>query len=336
MDSSDQIKQFILENLTEHQKDIIKASIRKFGLSRQAILKHMHTLISEDRVVAHGRTRDRFYELKPLVNFSRTVDITNGFSADQILRSQILPNLDSVPLNIYEICEFSIGALLSNTLDHSKATKLNYKLYVSSTDVHFVLSDNGIGIFEKLNTSLSLTDIQVAVLEIAKGHITTDPDNHSGEELMTVIHLFDKVTIDSSGVCLTYHNQNNEWIVSGSAQQKGTRIHLEIKSNSRRTCQDVFRQIFDQESKMVRIPVNLIRGEGEQVNSRTQAQNLLYNIKDLNEIEFDFKNIDLIGPAFADELVRKTKEKNQIADIKWINSTKIVDVLMSRAMNRLT
>ncbi len=87
---------------------------------------------------------------------------------------------------------------------------------------------------------------------------------------------------------------------------------------------------------MVRIPVNLIRGDGEQVNSRTQAQNLLHNIRDLTKIEFDFKNIDLIGPAFADELVRKTKEKNQIADIKWTNTTKIVDVLMSRAMNRLT
>ena len=87
---------------------------------------------------------------------------------------------------------------------------------------------------------------------------------------------------------------------------------------------------------MVRIPVNLVRRKNEQVNSRIQAQSLLHNLKDLTEIEFDFQNIDFIGPAFADELVRKTKEKNQIADISWINSTKMVDVLMSRAMNRLT
>ena len=112
--------------------------------------------------------------------------------------------------------------------------------------------------------------------------------------------------------------------------------NLEIKSNSRRTCQEIFRQIFDRENKLVRIPVNLVRSDGEQVNSRIQAQSLLHNIKDLTEIEFDFKNIELIGPAFADELVRKTKEKNQIADIKWTNSTKMIDVLMSRAINRLT
>ena len=336
MHSSEQIKDFILENLTRHQKDIIKASIRKFGLSRQAILKHMHTLISEDRVVAYGKTRDRFYELKPLVNFSKTVDIKNSFFPDEILKKQILPNLNSVALNIYEICEFSIMALLSNALDHAQATKLHYKLYVSPNDVHFVLSDNGIGIFENLNNSLILEDIQVAAIEIAKGRITTDPQNHGGDELMTVIHLFDKVTIDSSGICLTYYNKKNEWTVTRSSQQKGTRIHLEIKSNSRRTCQEIFRQIFDRENKLVRIPVNLVRSDGEQVNSRIQAQSLLHNIKDLTEIEFDFKNIELIGPAFADELVRKTKEKNQIANIKWTNSTKMVDLLMSRAINRLT
>ena len=336
MNSSEQIKDFILENLTRHQKDIIKATILKFGLSRQAILKHMHTLISEDRVVAHGKTRDRFYELIPLVNYSQTIDVNSSFSPDEILKKQILPNLNSVALNIYEICEFSIMALLSNALDHAQATKLHYKLYVSPNDVHFVLSDNGIGIFENLNNSLILEDIQVAAIEIAKGRITTDPQNHGGDELMTVIHLFDKVTIDSSGICLTYYNKKNEWTVTRSSQQKGTRIHLEIKSNSRRTCQEIFRQIFDRENKLVRIPVNLVRSDGEQVNSRIQAQSLLHNIKDLTEIEFDFKNIELIGPAFADELVRKTKEKNQIANIKWTNSTKMVDVLMSRAINRLT
>ena len=53
-------------------------------------------------------------------------------------------------------------------------------------------------------------------------------------------------------------------------------------------------------------------------------------------IEFDFNNIELIGPAFADELVRKTKAKNQIANIKWTNSSKTVDLLMSMALDRFS
>ena len=36
---------------------------------------------------------------------------------------------------------------------------------------------------------------------------------------------------------------------------------------------------------------------------------MLRNISDLKTIEFDFNNIDIIGPAFADELIRNTKKK---------------------------
>ena len=336
MHSPDQIKQFILENLTRHQKDIIKAAIHKFGISRQAILKHMHTLISENRVVAYGKTRDRFYELKPRVNYSKTVKISDEFSYIEILQNQILPNLNMLSKNVYDICEFSIMALLSNTIDHANASRLYYKLYVNDNDVHIILSDNGRGIFDHVNRSLQLNNLLTAVIEIAKGHVTSDPENHSGDELRTVIHLFDKVTIDASGLCLTYTNPKQEWTSSVSMQQTGTRFHLEINTKSRRTLQNVFLKIFDHENKMVRIPVNLVRNGNEQVSSRLQARRLLHNIRDLKKIEFDFHNIDLIGPAFADELVRKTKEKNQSMDIKWINANKMVDVLMSRAISRLS
>ena len=74
----------------------------------------------------------------------------------------------------------------------------------------------------------------------------------------------------------------------------------------------------------------------ELVNSRAQAKNVLRNIKDFKIIEFDFNNIDLIGPAFADELIRKIRTDNQLADIQWINSNDTIDIMMSRALNRFT
>lgn len=336
MHSTEQIKQFILENLTRHQKDIIKASIHKFGISRQAILKHMHTLISEDRVVAHGKTRDRFYELKPRVNYSKSIEISNEFSHIDMLQNQILPNLKILSKNVYDICEFSIMAILSNTIDHAKASRIYYKLFVTDNDVHIILSDNGRGIFDHIKQSLDLDDLHVAAIEIAKGHVTSDPENHAGDELRTVVHLFDKVTIDASGLCLSYFNPNKDWTSNVSSHQKGTRIHLEIKTNSTRKLEKVFHRLFDKERRFIRIPVSLVRTAGEQVSSRQQAQCLLNNISDLQSIEFDFNHIDLIGPAFADELVRKTKHKNNSININWINSNKVVDVLMSRAVNRLT
>ena len=79
------------------------------------------------------------------------------------------------------------------------------------------------------------------------------------------------------------------------------------------------------------IPINLLKLPGyELVNSRAQAKNVLQYIKDFKIIEFDFNNIDLIGPAFADELIRKIRTDNQLADIQWINSNDTIDIMMSK------
>jgi hypothetical protein len=79
MNSPGKIKQFILNNISVHQKDIIYTAINQFGISRQAALKHMNALISDNKVMAYGKTRDRRYKLKPQVNFNKTFIIDSNF-----------------------------------------------------------------------------------------------------------------------------------------------------------------------------------------------------------------------------------------------------------------
>ena len=55
MNYSNQIKKFILDNISNHQKDIIYTAVQRFGVSRQAVLKHMHSLINDKQVIAHGK-----------------------------------------------------------------------------------------------------------------------------------------------------------------------------------------------------------------------------------------------------------------------------------------
>ena len=50
MNSSEKIKNFILDNLSSHQRDIIQEAITRFGISRQAVHKHMNRLIDDKMV----------------------------------------------------------------------------------------------------------------------------------------------------------------------------------------------------------------------------------------------------------------------------------------------
>ena len=56
--------------------------------------------------------------------------------------------------------------------------------------------------------------------------------------------------------------------------------------------------------------------------------------RSINAIQFDFYNIDLIGPAFADELVRQSISINDVS-IEWINANDTIDLLMKRALKRI-
>ena len=337
MNSSGKIKKFILENLNRHQKDIIFTTIQRFGISRQAILKHMHTLINEKQIVAYGKTRDRYYELRPQVNFYKSIELEDGYDPKHTIDNYILNHISSLKTNIIEIIRFSMDALINNILDHSKATKFYFKIYLTYNDLHIILNDNGIGLFENIKTLLNVENEHIAAIELAKGPITTDPENHSGDELFTLMHLFDSAKIESSGKSLNYMNKKKYWMIDDSIQKQGTRIHLKINPFSKRSCQSIFENLFVSKKMSIKVPINLIKTNDNQiVNTRAQAKSLLRNIEKLKLIEFDFNNIDIIGPAFADELIRNTKKKNETANIKWINSNKMIDALMSRAYSRFS
>ena len=211
MNPNSRIKQFILNNISLHQKDIIYTAINQFGVSRQAVLKHMNALIEDNKVMAYGKTRDRRYKLIPQVNFNKTLSINDGNTSHEDIQNNILIHLESLSKNIFQICEYSIEALVNNIFEHANASSIYVKLFLTYSDLHIILSDNGSGLFENIKSKLNLNTTQLAALEIAKGQITTDLLNHSGDSLNTIFHLFDRIKIDSSGYGIIYDSKNNQY-----------------------------------------------------------------------------------------------------------------------------
>lgn len=335
MNYSNQIKKFILDNISNHQKDIIYTAVQRFGVSRQAVLKHMHSLINDKQVIAHGKTRDRFYELRPQVNYQKTILIDNSFSSKGIINKYVLPHLNQISDNIADIIQFSLGALFQNIRDHSNSTKIFFKLYFNHECLHAIVSDNGYGLFGNIMYQNNLSCIQNAAIELVKGGVTTDEEHHSGDDLNAVMNLFDSFRIESNGMFLEFDIENLSYSSGESAQKQGTRMHFKIDPKSERTCQKVFKKIFDPENKSLLIPINILSlNNNDQISSRYQAKSLLDNIDNIKSIYFDFNHVELIGPAFADELIRIIKNKDSSIKIHWIKSNETVDILMSHALRR--
>ena len=155
---------------------------------------------------------------------------------------------------------------------------------------------------------LDLEDERHAVLELAKGKVTTDPAHHTGEGIFFTSRMFDHFTIFSGTGSFTHtHGEAEDWIFDNHASQEGTAVLMDLKHKTSRTTKEVFDRFTSGEeytfTKTV-VPVRLAKYGEEQLISRSQAKRLVARIDRFKVVVFEFAGVDMIGQAFADEVFR--------------------------------
>jgi len=162
-------------------------------------------------------------------------------------------------------------------------------------------------------------------LELSKGKLTTDPDNHSGEGIFFTSRCFEQFSIISGGVHFNHHERINDehWIFESEHTGSGTTVFMEMDWDCNRKIDDVFQEYAAEEhdyafNKTV-VPVDLVRVGKENLVSRSQAKRLLARIDQFHTVVLDFKGVDKIGQGFADEVFRVFKNKHPEVIINLIN-----------------
>ncbi len=98
------IRQFIIDNIRKAPQDIVSLTGKKFGISRQAVNRHLHYLMENGIITADGNNRNRKYRLRPIIDEKFIFPISKDLQEDVIWRKHIRPLLDKIPSNIYDIC----------------------------------------------------------------------------------------------------------------------------------------------------------------------------------------------------------------------------------------
>ena len=230
---TEEIHQLILENVEDHPADITAFVSTNSGISRQAVHHHIQKLLVDGLIIAKGTTRDRVYAVKPLVNFSRNLQL-KGLEEDKVWRQYILPLMENVPANVLQICQHGFTEMVNNAIDHSEAVDLKIKLVRTYKLIELQISDNGVGIFNKIQRELKLDDPLHAILELSKGKLTTDPARHSGEGIFFTSRMFDKFSIASGKLFYSYAEHSGDWLVEDHEKLvSGTTVVLSISSSAK-------------------------------------------------------------------------------------------------------
>ena len=334
-----EIRNFILENVSAHPKDISALVSSQFGISRPAVLGHIWKLIDDGVLKAKGTTRARQYELRPLVDEAFSFKLSPDAEEDKVWRHLVRPLLRKIPTNVMRICEYGMNEMINNAIDHSEGSETRIRVQQSAANVAFLLRDNGIGIFNKIQRHLRLGEPRQAILELSKGKLTTDPSRHTGEGIFFVSRMFDRFVVFSEGLFFSPHDIGYVDIPGLHDSDRGTSVSMNISTRSRRTTQEVFGLYASEDDddysfSKTDVPVALAKFGGDNLVSRSQARRLLARLHKFRRITLDFTGIDSIGQAFADEVFRVHPRYYPDIEVSATNTNHDIERMIHRVTSR--
>lgn len=336
---TEEIRQFMLEQIDEFTPDMPKEVVKAFGISKQAVSKNIKTLLDagliELKQVDGKRKR---YQLKTLFDRKVQVNINTTTEENEIWLQEVSPYFQDVKPNVRDLIHHGFTEMMNNAIDHSGSSSAHIRIFRNAVVVGFSLSDYGVGIWKKLQQQFQLADSRHAILELAKGKLTTDPQKHSGEGIFFTSRMSDFFTIQSEDLTYCCYQAEKGWLFDVKKKNaiEGTLVHMEVRLKSEKTMQEVFNKFSSEYDDFgfskTQLSIQLAKYEGDHLVSRSQAKRILARLQQFKEVILDFREITQIGQAFADEIFRVFKNEHKDVQLRWINTDREVDKMILRVM----
>lgn len=338
---SDSIRSALLQAVQRDDPSPVRSVALVFGVTRQAVNRHLSNLIAEGWIQASGQTRNRRYELRAASSDRFVLKLAEGLEEDVVWREHVRPALGDAPANVVGICQYGLTEIVNNAIDHSNGTTLTIDVQRTALDIVMQIADDGVGVFQKIRSAFQYADDQQAVLELSKGKLTTDRTRHPGEGVFFVSRAVDVFEICSDRLTFRHDSRQNQWhLLPADDCPRGTRITLVIAVDSQRTLQDVFdhftRGADDYGFTRTQVPVFLAQYGDENLVSRSQARRVLLRLDLFSDILFDFQGVATIGQGFADEVFRVYQRQHPESVLNWAHVTSDIERMIRRARAGLT
>ncbi|MBI1892001.1 MAG: DUF4325 domain-containing protein [Burkholderiales bacterium] len=303
------------------------------GVSRQAASAWLSKLKRDGLIASSGTGRGISYSL-PTLKYAVKEYPREGLSEDVVWRELGAPIVQDLSNNVRGIWHHGITEMVNNAIDHSSSETVHLSIYQTILDTTVIVTDRGEGIFKKIQRALNLYDAREAILELAKGKFTTDPDNHSGEGIFFSSKMFDEFWI-RSGILRFVHDDDEapDILYESDEDVVGTRVVMRLNNDSPRTTKEVFDKFALPEdfsfAKTI-VPVRLAQHEGEKLVSRSQAKRLTRRFERFQTVVLDFTGVEEIGQAFADEVFRVFKTAHPEITMTPIRMSEAVQAMIRR------
>ena len=331
----EQIRRRALELIVTDGHRVGTRLAQAVGVSRQVANGYLQAMLREGLIDAEGTTCARVYGLKWLAEVEKRYP-REGLQEDLVWRELIAPVVVQLPENVRRIWYYASTEMINNAIDHSGAQEVEVAVCRNALTTETVVSDEGEGIFVKIQRALGLHEPRESILELAKGKLTTAPEHHSGEGIFFTSRVLDLFEIESHHLRFIHGQRRDDAIVQQAQDTPGTRVRMRLANDSPRILREVFDAFSTPEEftfdKTV-VPLHLAQYEGESLVSRSQAKRVAHRFERFKRVELDFARVSEIGQAFADELFRVFAKAHPEIRIVPINTEPAVARMIRRVVS---
>ena len=329
-----EIRNYMLTACRDRSLNVAAETARHFKISRQAASRHLHALEEAGLVRSEGAKNVKKSTLIPLKQTSWTFRLA-GLKEDVVWLESIAPLIADLPGNVREMWQYGATEMINNALDHSEGLNLSIYFSRNAIDCELTITDDGEGIFHRIQRLTGLYDARESILELAKGKLTTDPQNHSGEGIFFTSRAFDSFDIISRNLYFTHQTEKDDWLIDIDSDTPGTSIYLRLSNTCPRTMKELYDEYAEPDEysfNKTRVPVKLARYEGEKLVSRSQAKRLVSRFEKFSTVILDFEDVEEIGQAFADEIFRVFASNHPEVKLITAHATDAVNKMILRAL----
>jgi hypothetical protein len=330
------VREFILRNVEAHPHDVVSLTAAKFDCTRQAVHEHIKRLVAQGSIQRSGPRKKTTYKLAQLEARQWEYAIKPGISESDIYERVIFPELATLPKNVLGLWHYALTEMINNAIDHSGGTHLRIVLERTAVTTTLGVFDDGIGIFRKIQGELDLVDERLAILELSKGKLTTDPTNHTGQGIFFASRMVDQFAILSGGLLFDHERgKDRDWLIEREQPRQGTAVFMTLSNHTSRSTKKVFDEFSSKDDEYrfnkTIVPVSLAKIGPAELVSRSQAKRLLARVELFDVVVFDFANVETIGQAFADEIFRVYARSHPAISLRDVRANKRVLDMISRA-----
>ncbi len=293
--------QYILSKTAENRHGLSRTVSENFDISTSTVHKYLNELEEQGVITKTGR--DNYALVTEKLSFEYLRSEGEIVSENYIFSNSLEPEITELPDNVKKIWAYAFCEMVNNVIDHSEAEHLCIVIEKNSAFIKVTIADDGVGVFRKLKDYFNLLSTDEAIIELAKGKLTTDNTCHSGEGIFFTSRIMDEFLIYSDKKVFTF-NKYRESTLSDIEKDYpfGTVVELTLSNSSKKQLIDVFNTFSDVDNGFTRTNIPMKNIFDSSPISRSQAKRLVSRLEQFKEVEIDFDGIDFMAQGFAHEI----------------------------------